>query len=642
MAKFSQGQKKATDASIYFRKLFQFVKGDPYLRWEKTRQMNEFFGNSPYKIYSSNQQQLEMALGRFLEWFTFDYVSQHYEMTPLDVLLTQNFDELSQKELDIFIGWRKNIYGFFEITEVERGRYFLAREIWTGREYKVLEYMGTLQIEEGDFMLGRLFPYQGNYALSGVASRWKKELSYSIKREVARIREREGKIDLTPKEVERYLFKKGEERIAGKEREMIEKRLRRKLHHYLGKRFKLKDLQSLMEKAEGPDEILKEFSSQIRFKTNREADEFTHLIIDYWNYFPQERFTGLSPKEQIREGKKGPLEEALVQDMLQYLQEKVNPDDYPNVEETSKDLKKWQRSWLNKPQKELNGKTPWEAIMEERKKLGNPERDFSYLVTITPLMVEGKFGDLSRIRKVKTTILSDFEVFLEYIQKHRIKLTPKRKHIPFKEVKSIEKGFGFQDSFTFLGQEEMRGEEEGKNYIWFIDQLARGGGFVAIDERGYISLQRDKFEQYRSREIGGKLFQLFRLWWDKTDWRIFQGESLESFAKRLQELRKSILAIFSEFPVGKKIPMEDLSSRFQKPSAKETNGFLNLTFHLFIEAILVRYLKWLGIVETEEKILNPKMPDLRMAVGFQLSLTGKIILQRMVSEYQKKGSGGKA
>ena len=88
--------------------------------------------------------------------------------------------------------------------------------------------------------------------------------------------------------------------------------------------------------------------------------------------------------------------------------------------------------------------------------------------------------------------------------------------------------------------------------------------------------------------------------------------------------------------------MEDLSSRFQKPSAKETNGFLNLTFHLFIEAILVRYLKWLGIVETEEKILNPKMPDLRMAVALRLTLTGKIILQRMVSEYQRKSRGGRA
>lgn len=56
----------------------------------------------------------------------------------------------------------------------------------------------------------------------------------------------------------------------------------------------------------------------------------------------------------------------------------------------------------------------------------------------------------------------------------------------------------------------------------------------------------------------------------------------------------------------------------------------------------MRYLKWLGIVETEEKILNPKMPDLRMAVGFQLTLTGKIILQRMVSEYQRKSRGGRA
>jgi len=637
-----QGQKKATDAHKYFGKLFHFVKSDPYLPWEKTRQMNDFFGGSPFKIYSHSQHQLEMALGRFLEWFAFDYVSQHYGQTPLDVLLTQNFDELSQKELDIFIGWRKNVYGFFEITEVKRGKHFLAREIRTDREYKVLEYTATLQMEEGDILWGKLFPYQGNYTLSGVASRWKKELSYPMKREIARIKERGGKIDFTPKVVERNLFHKKEEEVEGKEREMIEKRLRRKLHCYLGKRFKLKDLQRLMEKAEGPDEILKEFSSQIRFKTNREADEFTHLIIDYWNYFPQEKFAGLSPKEQIREGNKVPLEEALIQDMLQYLQEKVNPDDYPNVEETYKDLKKWQRSWLNKPQKELNGKTPWEAISEERKKLGNPERDFSYLVTITPLMVEGKFGDLSRIKKVETTILSDFEAFLDYIQKHRIKLTPKRKHIPFKEVKSIEKGFDFQDSFTFLGQEEMRGKEERKNYIWFIDQLARGGGFVAIDERGYISLQRDKFEQYRSREIGGKLFQVFRIWWDRTDWRIFQGEPLESFAKRLQELRKSILAIFSELPVGKKTPMEDLSSRFQKPSAKETNGFLNLTLPLFIEAILVRYLKWLGIVETEEKVLKPKMPDLRMAVGLQLTLTGKIILQRMVSEYQRKSPGSKA
>ncbi len=331
--------------------------------------------------------------------------------------------------------------------------------------------------------------------------------------------------------------------------------------------------------------------------------------------------------------KRGPLEEALIQDMLRYLQEKVNPDDYPNVEETSKDLKKWQRSWLNKPQKELNGKIPWEAILEERKKLGNPERDFSYLVTIIPLMVEDKIGDLSRIKKVKTFILSDFEVFLEYIQKHRIKLTPKRRHIPFKDVKSIEQGFGFQDSFTFMGKEEKRGEEGRKICIWFIDQLARQGGFVAIDERGYISLQRDKLEQFRSRPIGKKLFQLFRIWWDKTDWIIFQAELTWPFAERLRELRKSILAIFYKLPVGKKISLEELSSKFLNSSAEGSNGFSNLVFQFSIEAILVRYLKWLGIVE---KIVNPKMPDLTIAVGLQLTLTGKIILERVVLEYQKK------
>lgn len=307
MAKFSQGQKKATDASIYFRKLFQFVKSDPYLRWEKTRRMNEFFGNSPYKIFSSNQQQLEMAFGRFLEWFTFDYVSQHYEMTPLDVLLTQNFDELSQKELDIFIGWRKNIYGFFEVAEVERGRYFLAREIWTDREYKVLEYMATLQIEEGDLLLGRLFPYRGNYTLSGVAIRLEKELSYTVKREAARIKERGGKIEITPQEAERDLFQKREGEVEGNRIEMIEKKLRRKLHHYLGKKFKLKDLQRLMEKAEGPEEILTEFSSKTLFKTHREADEFAQLVFDYWNQFPQEKFGGLSPRERFKEKKPGSL-----------------------------------------------------------------------------------------------------------------------------------------------------------------------------------------------------------------------------------------------------------------------------------------------------------------------------------------------
>jgi len=50
--------------------------------------------------------------------------------------------------------------------------------------------------------------------------------------------------------------------------------------------------------------------------------------------------------------------------------------EFSNKDELEKAIKDLQRKWLHEPQEELEGKTPFQAMKEEREKIHSPRKDF--------------------------------------------------------------------------------------------------------------------------------------------------------------------------------------------------------------------------------------------------------------------------
>ena len=190
---------------------------------------------------------------------------------------------------------------------------------------------------------------------------------------------------------------------------------------------------------------------------------------------PRDEFQGKSPQEM------GPQERELSRDLINYVLTRIQSSKFSDQREIDNAIKIYQDKWLHQPQEELNYKTPLEAILEERKKLGNPRKDFSLSVSIKPVnqKIEDQI-DLSDIKRKDVPLVKDLETLVNYFRENQVKVTIKNRWIPFKHLKLIEEKFisPDKDSFNLLGKEEKRGEEPNKRYFYFIDLLSRAAKFI--------------------------------------------------------------------------------------------------------------------------------------------------------------------
>jgi len=522
--------KPATRINEFTLDIVEFCENEPYLYQELMKEREKFFSATPEKYYKTLVEK-NWVEQRFYDHFMFSYISQYYETTPFEVFLSKMLSEYNQQDQQIFLGFKGNIFSGFTITKVVVGSYFKVNDLATGKEYKVRENKGTYKLKEGDYIVGRIVPYETDYALSNVNLNYPKESSYLLKRlwkntplEITRT--------VTPLMVEKYIFQKYYQRINKKE----------------------KNLQSLS---------------------------------------PRDEFQGKSPEELDH-------------------------------------------------QEELNYKTPWEAILEEREKLGNPRKDFSISVSIKPVSQEiERQADLNDIKIKDIPLVKDLETLVNYFRENRVKVTIKNRWIPFKHLKLIEEKFisPDKDSFNFLEKEEKRGEEHFKRYIYFIDLLSRSAKFINLDKMGYIQVNVHHFQKFTQKSYGEKAFVLLLTWIEKLNWTKLQiRDFVAIYAREFQRIFTDILYLFYKYKVNEKIEIEEIvdqlyGSKIEKmESPKEVMGHLTI----IIQVALLTYLKWLGVINTQKEILIP-----RTGIGwikrFWVTPKGKKLFNRLVRYYIKIG-----
>jgi hypothetical protein len=289
--------KPATRVNEFTLDIIEFCENDPYLYKELNKEREKFFTAIPEKYYKTFDDQNWAEL-RFADHFIFSYISQYYEMTPLEVFLSKMLSNYNQHDQQIFLGFKGNIFSAFTITKVVVGSYFMAKDLTSGKEYKVKENKATHQLKEGDYIVGRILPYETDYALSNVNLTYPKESSYILKRlwksapsDITRI--------VTPLMIEKDLFQK--HRDIPKEEdhlEPIERKLKHLLKRYLGKKApSIKNLRKKINRITDPFPLMRELSGKVNFPSAEELMEFQKLFVDFWNLSSRDEFQGKSPQE---------------------------------------------------------------------------------------------------------------------------------------------------------------------------------------------------------------------------------------------------------------------------------------------------------------------------------------------------------
>lgn len=163
---------------------------DPMVSSHRERALFTFFcGVEPDEV-AGYAGQLE-SVGRCLDWFVFDYVIPELNATPAQHWFkTQTVDVTAVEWADIR-DCLDFVLGLFEIAAVRPGEGFVAIDLLRpGRCYLINETVISDEVEEGQLLVGRLFPHRSAYILSGMAAVMEESATKKIELLVA-----QGRID---------------------------------------------------------------------------------------------------------------------------------------------------------------------------------------------------------------------------------------------------------------------------------------------------------------------------------------------------------------------------------------------------------------------------------------------------------------
>jgi len=310
----------------------------------------------------------------FFDWFIFDYTSRTLSCSIAEYLIRRAADD--NETLQIYRGFLNNVFSIFEVKALRMGKEMVFHDLLNDREYKVRDASMSRVLKKKECIFARILPFRDYYILSGLGYSFPPESAHLIKLVMREPKDSGAQVKLTPLLINEILHQsKEKERISPRDRFVS-----------LGKAAGLdeKYIQEILERTlkavengQGSREIIKEFVGKMRPGSKVGVGELTGSYIDIYNSFVADA----NP-----EFRKGPLEIAVIQAGMSYIQEKVDPDKFGSVEDAERAAEKIQRKWMKTPLQELGGKTPEDVILEERRKTGNPQKDVTFKIQLTRLV----------------------------------------------------------------------------------------------------------------------------------------------------------------------------------------------------------------------------------------------------------------
>ena len=346
------------------------------LKIEEQEALDEFF-ISPAGVPRDN---LPLAYGFFSDWFLMDRKLTRRGVTPLELFIQVLEQEKKGAKQDLAV-YRKfmatNRFGLFRVEEASPGEWINLKAFPDGGSLRVFEQTGSRQAEKGSYLVGRLVVFEDHWAMSNAGFPLPREGSYSLDRLFSGSAAEELGPGLRPRDAVRLLMPKTdwENEDLGRVRARLASILQKSGVDVPVSRIEESIREAHAKKAKRPpfaEDMLRGLSAKPDFK------EAADLVSTLWNRTLAECDPALDPRVL----NKGPLERMLLGDMNRMIQERFLCEGSARSNPGPAAVQAAVAQWLDLPQKELDGKTPRQAILEERKTLGNPQERIGYDVSI--------------------------------------------------------------------------------------------------------------------------------------------------------------------------------------------------------------------------------------------------------------------
>lgn len=318
----------------------------------------------------TDHETLEIFLN---QWIIYDRPTSIHRRTPLELFINAKVKH-KPVERSVYEGFKRSWLGAFGIEAIQPLRSLTLVDLATGQVFDVQEERGTIGSKVGDVILARILPYGNEFLLGAAYAHIQGSHARSMRYTWDRLRDRKPVKPLTALELAPFLLRPTP---------TVEKwQLVVELDDFLtAKKYAARsaaDIVREFERRDDPNGLVSEVLNEVPLKTTAEINTLSQLLMDLWNAL---RAIPPSPGQPGA----GPIESSIVHDMLSQMARQQPTGDIQTAAE-AKDLgKTWYQRFLHIPQPELEGRTPWQAILAERNERGNPDTDFNYEFSAIPV-----------------------------------------------------------------------------------------------------------------------------------------------------------------------------------------------------------------------------------------------------------------
>lgn len=299
-----------------------------------------------------------------LDAFIFDFTLSKKRMSPFIYFLYNA--NLSPRFREIYTDFTRNTLAFFEVIDVESNHQEMVfKNIVTNKLYAMRMDNNASELFIGDLVLSRVAPFKDGFvSLTPLSQCYYTDLAFMLKETLYRFPadRRRGYIsgfDLLDIICNK---KKLPDTLEG-----VKKTLKKKLTD-IGVDIDFRTLNKRINNHNTPEEAFPEIYT-FDFLTNRDHMDTMQLVQLLWERHPRQDLNNSTLAEVYPIG---PKEEALTDAFYPLVKNIVDPKDYASIEQAQTAADRFREKWLDTPHKMLNGKTPRQEILLERKQKNNP------------------------------------------------------------------------------------------------------------------------------------------------------------------------------------------------------------------------------------------------------------------------------
>ena len=159
-------------------KLTTLATADRYL--DRIRDAKERYFRATGEVFEEDDF-YESRMKAFIEFYLFDYRGGSSVPATVDLVLEDYASELTAKETDTFIKFRRGVHGLFELKK-QKGETFTLLNLWDKNKYRVRERRTLHGVARKDLFEARLLPYEDQLYFSNAFVFHPKEVKKFITR----------------------------------------------------------------------------------------------------------------------------------------------------------------------------------------------------------------------------------------------------------------------------------------------------------------------------------------------------------------------------------------------------------------------------------------------------------------------------